>query len=132
MSHSSSQFADAAQEVTYRHGPRPMHDYLLLNAEEAPQQTAYIFYGREVSWHELADTTRRLAGFLRSQGIGKGDHVGLYLQNCPQYIIAHYAVQMLGAVVTPLNPQYKAAEVEYQLSDAEARAVICGTDLYPM
>ncbi len=132
MSLPNAHFADAANEITYRNGARPMHDYLLLNAKEAPDQAAYIFYGREVPWRELADSTRRLAGFLREKGIGKGDHVGLYLQNCPQYVIAHYAIQMLGAVITPLNPQYKTAEVEYQLDNAEAKAVICGTDLYPM
>ncbi|MFL1486275.1 AMP-binding protein [Marinobacter sp. LN3S78] len=132
MTLSNAHFPEAAEQVTYRHGPVPMHDYLLLNAEEAPDQAAYIFYGREISWRELAESTRRLAGFLREQGIGKGDHVGLYLQNCPQYVIAHYAIQMLGAVITPLNPQYKAAEVEYQLDNAEAKAVICGSDLYPM
>lgn len=132
MSLSNNQFADNEKQVKYRHGPRPLHDYLLLNASEAPDSVAYIFYGREITWNELAESTKRLAGFLRSRNISKGDHVGLYLQNCPQYIIAHYAIQMLGAVITPLNPQYKAAEVEYQLDNAEARAVICGTDLYPM
>ncbi|WP_328188598.1 AMP-binding protein [Marinobacter sp. OP 3.4] len=132
MTLSNAHFPEAAGEVTYRLGRVPMHDYLLRNAEEAPDQIAYIFYGREISWRELAESTRRLAGFLREQGIGKGDHVGLYLQNCPQYVIAHYAIQMLGAVITPLNPQYKAAEVEYQLDNAEAKAVICGADLYPM
>ncbi|RBW49392.1 AMP-binding protein [Marinobacter sp. F3R11] len=132
MSLPNSHFADAAKDIKYRSGARPMHDYLLLNAEEAPEQVAYIFYGREISWKELADSSRRLAGFLRKKGIAKGDQIGLYLQNCPQYVIAHYAIQMLGAVITPLNPLYKSAEVEYQLENAGARAVICGTDLYPM
>lgn len=132
MSLSSAQFSEAAEQVAYRCGPKPMHDYLLLNATNAPHQIAYIFYGREISWQEVADSTRRLAGFLRAKGVDKGDHVGLYLQNCPQYIIAHYAIQMLGAVITPLNPQYKSAELEYQLNNAEAKAMICSTDLYPM
>lgn len=132
MSLSNGLFAEAAKQVTYRAGPKPMHDYLLLNASEAPDQAAYIYYGREMTWRELAESTRRLASFLRINGICKGDHVGLYLQNCPQYVVAHYAIQMLGAVITPLNPQYKSAEVEYQLNNAGAKAVICGTDLYPM
>lgn len=132
MSLSNAHFSEASRLVQYRHGPRPMHEYLLLNADEAPDQIAYIFFGREISWRELAQATRKLAGYLKEHGVGKGDHVGLYLQNCPQYVIAHYAIQMLGAVITPLNPQYKAAEVEYQLNNAEARAVICGSDLYPM
>lgn len=132
MSLSNVNLSEAAQRVGYRHGRKPMHDYLLLNAAEVPDQVAYVFYGRELSWQEVADSAKRLAGYLRAQGIGKGDRVGLYLQNSPQYIIAHYAIQMLGAIITPLNPQYKAAELEYQLNDAAAKAVVCGTELYPM
>lgn len=119
-----------AHAVTYRHGAMPMHEYLLLNAQEAPEQSAFVFYGRELTWREVADSALRLAGYLRQQGVAKGDRVGLYLHNSPQYILAHYAVQMLGAIVTPLNPQYKSAELEYQLHDAGAKAVICGAELY--
>lgn len=119
------------KEINFRHGAKPLHDYLLLNAAEAPQEVAFVFYGRELTWSEVADSALRLAGYLRQQGVAKGDRVGLYLQNCPQYIIGHYAVQMLGAIVTPLNPQYKSAELEYQLNDASASAVICGAELYP-
>src|SRR5690606_30831583 len=124
--------ADVPHTVSYRAGEKPMHEYLFDNAAEAPQQTAYIFYGHELSWAEVADAVRRLAAFLQQRGIVKGDRIGIYLQNCPQYIIAHYAIQMIGGVITPLNPQYKAAEVEYQLDNAEAKAVIVGCDLYPM
>ena len=119
----------SANAVSYWAGERPMHEYLLANAEQIPERTAYIFYGREITWAELADAARRLAAYLQSQGVAKGDRVGLYMQNCPQYLIAHYAIQMCGAVVTPLNPQYKAAEVEYQLATAEACAVITDHNL---
>ncbi len=123
---------DVPRSISYRSGEKPMHEYLLENAREIPERTAYVFFGRELSWAEVGDATRRLAAFLKSSGVGKGDRVGLYMQNCPQYIIAHYAIQMLGAIVSPLNPQYKSAEVEYQLGNAETRAVIAGRDLYPM
>ncbi len=125
-----SQPPSKLQSLTYRAGEKPMHDYLLDNAATAPDRTAYIFYGREVSWAEVADGAQRLAQFLKDRGVGKGDRVGLYLQNCPQYVMAHYAIQMLGAIVSPLNPQYKAAEVEYQLGACEARAVITDRQLY--
>ncbi|WP_328188596.1 AMP-binding protein [Marinobacter sp. OP 3.4] len=117
------------REVDYRAGEKPIHDYLFDNERQIPDRPAYIFYGREVTWQELGQSVRKLAAFLKEQGVGKGDRVGLYLQNCPQYPMAHYAVQMLGAIVSPLNPQYKDAEVEYQLSNAETRAVIVGEDL---
>lgn len=117
------------EQVLYRAGEKPIHEYLFDNARDVPDRPAYIFYGREVSWGELADSVRKLAAFLQERGISKGDRVGLYMQNCPQYPIAHYAIQTIGAIVSPLNPQYKDAEVEYQLSNAEARAVIVGADL---
>lgn len=117
------------REVIYRSGEKPIHEYLFDNARETPDQAAYIFFGRELTWQELGQSVRKLAAFLRDKGIGKGDRVGLYMQNCPQYPIAHYAIQMIGAIVSPLNPQYKDAEVEYQLGNAETRAVITGSDL---
>jgi long-chain acyl-CoA synthetase len=130
--HSSYWPADVPRRVEYRAGEKPLHAYLFANAAEAADRPAYIFFGREVSWGELGEAVRRFASFLRAEGIQKGDRVGLFLQNSPQYVIAHYAVQMLGAIVTPLNPQYKAAEVEYQLANAEAKALVVGRDLYPM
>lgn len=118
--------------VTYRAGEKPMHEYLLDNEAEIPDRHAYIFYGREVSWGELGQSVRKLASFLKEKGVRKGDRVGLYMQNCPQYPIAHYAIQMIGGIVSPLNPQYKDAEVEYQLSNAETRAIVVGEDLLPI
>jgi len=115
----------------YRGGERPLHEYLSANARTVPDRPAYIFYGRELSWFEMDDSARRLAAYLRGRGVQKGDRVGLFLQNCPQYVMAHYAVQMLGAIVCPLNPQYKSAEVEYLLNESQAKGVIAGEDLYP-
>ncbi|WP_417547752.1 AMP-binding protein [Marinobacter segnicrescens] len=118
-----------SREVTYRNGEKPIHEYLFDNERDIPDHPAYIFYGREVTWGELGQSVRKLAAFLKDSGLGKGDRIGLYMQNCPQYPIAHYAIQTIGAVVSPLNPQYKDAEVEYQLGNAETRAVITGEDL---
>lgn len=124
--------ADIPARLRYRRGERPLHEYLAANAREPGERPALIFYGRELGWAELYDATRRLAGFLRGRGVTPGDRVGLFLQNCPQYLIAHYAVQMLGAVVCPMNPQYKAAEVSHLLNEAQACAVIAGRELYPV
>lgn len=118
-----------SREVIYRGGEKPIHEYLFDNEREIPDRAAYIFFGRTVTWKELGQSVRKLAAFLKEKSINKGDRVGLYMQNCPQYPIAHYAIQMIGAIVSPLNPQYKDAEVEYQLSNAETRAVIVGEDL---
>src|SRR5699024_6166579 len=59
-----------------------------------------------------------------------GSRVALFMQNCPQYVIGHYAIQMLGAVVIPLNPMYKESELEYFVNEAEIEVIITGQELY--
>ena len=65
-----------------------------------------------------------LAAGLAALGVAKGDRVALFLNNCPQYVIAHFAIQKLGAVVGPCSPLFKQAELEYQLRDLGAQVVI--------
>ena len=119
-------------KVHYLRGEKPLHEYLFDHARIVPDNRAYVFYGTEISWAQAADGVRRLAAFFKQRGVGQGDRVALYMQNCPQYILAHYAVQSLGAMVTPVNPQYKAAEIAYQLGNAEVCAIVVADDLYPL
>lgn len=121
----------AGDKVEYLNGEKPLHEYLFQHADDVPERVAYVYYGTEITWAEMADGVRRLAAYLKAQGVKNGDRIALYMQNCPQYIMAHYAVQALGAMVTPVNPQYKAAEIAYQLSNAEANAMVVARDLYP-
>ncbi|WP_269412484.1 class I adenylate-forming enzyme family protein [Lentibacillus daqui] len=114
----------------YRLGEKPLHEYLIQNAIEQPKQTAYVFYGNSITWEQLSDKTQRLAQFLANRGIKKSSRVALFMQNCPQYIIGHFAIQMLGGIVVPLNPMYKEAELEYYMNEVEVQAVIAGQELY--
>lgn len=52
------------------------------------------------------------------------------MQNSPQYLIGHYAIQMIGGVVIPLNPMYKRTELDYMINEAEIEVIICGQELY--
>ncbi len=118
--------------IEYRLGEKPLHEYLLQNARDFPDKTAYIFYGREISWGELADFATRFANYLHSAGVVKGERVALFMQNCPQYVIAHFATQMLGAIVTPCSAMFKEWELEYELNDAGAKLLVTTDDLYPI
>jgi len=123
---------DVPQRLVYRRGEVPLHEYLRANADELPEKTAYIFYGREITWGELNRYVDSVANFLLSIGVKKGDRVVLFMQNCPQYIIAHYAVQKIGAVVGPASPMFKQWELAYEVNDMEAKVIFAAEDLYPV
>jgi long-chain acyl-CoA synthetase len=118
------------ETLQYRHGERPLHEYIDQHCEEKPDAIAYSYYGREISWKELKKKICQLAGFLNRNDVRKGDAVGLFMQNCPQYIIAHYAIQKIGGIVVPLNPMYKESELSYFFKEAGMKGIIAGCELY--
>ncbi|RYF75101.1 MAG: AMP-dependent synthetase [Comamonadaceae bacterium] len=115
--------------IEYRHGRRPLHEYLRHHARTTPDKAAVIWYGRRISYAELDDLSDRFAESLRERGIGQGDVVALFLHNCPHYLIAHFGAQKLGAIVSPCNPHAQAYELEHQLADLDARAIVAGEEL---
>jgi long-chain acyl-CoA synthetase len=64
-------------------------------------------------------------------GLNSGERLGVYLPNCLEYELAFYAASKLGAVVCPINPSCREFELEYQLTDAEARVLITHATLWP-
>ncbi|MBP1759342.1 MAG: acyl-CoA synthetase (AMP-forming)/AMP-acid ligase [Firmicutes bacterium] len=119
-----------APNLTYRLGQKPLHEYLRDNAHLNPEKIAIIWYGREITYRELNDLSEKFAAFLISCGVKKGEHIALFLSNCPQYFIAHYGIQKIGAVVGPCSPLFKEWELEYQLNDMEAKMIISADSLY--
>ena len=101
------------------------------NAQAQPRNAAIIFYGREVSFAELDDASDRFAGWLRARGLAPGDRVALYLENCPQFAIAYMGSLKAGCVNVCLNPMLKSAELERDLVDSGARALVSSDHGYP-
>lgn len=102
---------------------------LEVAAQRYPDKVAYRFFGRALSYSALRTEALALAGWLQNAGVGPGDRVALYLQNCPQFIVAYYAILRANAVVVPVNPMNKVEELSHQLGDAQARVLICAADL---
>ena len=88
------------------------------------QPASLIFGNERIGADELWERVRRLAHGLATQGVGPGDPVALLLPNGPAFVTSFLAVAQLGAVVVPLNPQFKPAELEFCYRDAGVRAVI--------
>jgi len=119
-------------ELKYRLGMKPLHEYVQQNAIDYPDKPAFIFYGKVLTWGQLDDYVNRFANYLNSIGIKKGDRIALFMQNCPQYIIAHFGIQTIGGIVTPCSAMFKEWELEYELNDSEARLLVTTDDLYPI
>ncbi|NLW44554.1 MAG: AMP-binding protein [Syntrophomonadaceae bacterium] len=122
----------APTEAQYPLGKVPLAEYLKMRAQEHPDKPAIIFYGRTITYRELDEASNCLANYLLQQGVKKGDRVALFLLNCPQYHIAHYAAWKIGAVVAPCSPLFKEMELEYELNDAGAETLVTLDVLFPV
>lgn len=115
---------DLPETIAFEHGDIPVHEYLRIQARQKPDKAAVIFYGRVMTYRELDVASDRFAAYLLSRGVGKGDRVGIFLLNCPQYAIAHFGIQKLGAIVCPCSPLFKELELTYELNDARIEVLI--------
>ena len=111
---------------------RPLGDILALTAVARPDKPATQFLGAELTYLDLKLRSDALAAALANLGIVKGDRVGIMLPNCPQYIIAAFAILRLGAVVVNINPSYTSREVLVVAADSTPRALIALDALMPV
>lgn len=87
--------------------------------------TALIYLGQKFSYGSLERMVDKFATGLSSLGVKKGDKVMLYISNCPQWLIANYAINRIGAITVPVSPIYTTFEIEYMMHDAGIESVIC-------
>ena len=85
---------------------------------------AYKFMGKAISFAQVDQASRAMAAYLQSLGLAKGDRVAIMLPNVPQYPVAVAAVLRAGYVVVNVNPLYTPRELEHQLKDSGAKAII--------
>lgn len=103
---------------------RPMTAALEDTARKKPQEPAFDFMGRIMTWAELARSVDRFAAGLLARGIGKGHKVGLFLPNCPLFPIAYYGALKAGACAVNYNPLYSVAELAHQIEDSETDIMV--------
>jgi fatty-acyl-CoA synthase len=104
---------------------------LAVSAKRYPDKPATVFFGTVLTYAQLAAQAERLAAFLHSLGVKKGDRVVLDMQNSPQLILAHYAILRANAVVVPVNPMNRAEELKHYITDPDAKVAITTGDLAP-
>ncbi len=104
-------------------------DNLDINARRYPNHAALVFFEQVISYAQMRDITERLAAHLHAQGVRQGDRVILLMQNCPQLVLAHYAILRANAVVVPVNPMNTPDELAHYITDADAHVAITTADL---
>ena len=104
---------------------RPLFDVLEDSARDYPDKTYTLFNGAGRTFAQVKGTADRIAHFLASRGIGRGDRVAIFLPNLPHYPEIFFGILKAGAVCVTCNPLYTASELNYQLIDAGAKALFC-------
>jgi fatty-acyl-CoA synthase len=108
---------------------RSLFANLAASAARFPDRPALVFYGRVITYAALLSQVEHLAGWMQAEaGIARGDRVLLCLQNSPQFVIGYYAILRADAVVVPVNPMSKGAELAHLARDTAARLMLTGQD----
>ncbi len=104
---------------------------LAVSALRFPDKPALVFFNRIFTYAQVLQQAERLAATLHQRGVQKGDRVVLYMQNCPQWVIAHFAILRANAVVVPVNPMNRAEELKHYITDPDVKVAIAAADLAP-
>lgn len=83
--------------------------------------------GRRWSYSELAADVNGVAAGLLARGVGKGDRVGIWAPNCPEWTLIQYATAKIGAILVNINPAYRSHELQYVLEQAGVRLLVSAT-----
>lgn len=105
-------------------------ELLEITAKKYPDKICTIFKGATITYKEMNEITDQLAAGLYELGVRKGDRVGLFIPNTPQFVIAFWAILKAGGVVVATNPLYTQREIEYQVNDAGVEIMILMTNNY--
>ncbi|MBT3189275.1 MAG: long-chain fatty acid--CoA ligase [Anaerolineae bacterium] len=109
---------------------KPLFHFLEEGAAKHPDKACTIFKGATISYQEMNDLSDTLAGALADLGVKKGDRVGIFMPNTPQFVMAYYAVLKAGGVVVASNPLYTATEIAHQANDAGIEVMLAMSNFY--
>ncbi len=121
---------DKGVPYTIDYPQKPLFHFLEQSAEKYPDRACTVFKGAVISYKEMNEITDRLAAALADMGVNKGDRVGIFMPNTPQFVMAYFGILKAGGVVVATNPLYTPAEIEYQANDAGIEVMFVMTNFY--
>jgi len=108
----------------------PLFHFLDESARKYPDRACTIFKGAVVTYREMSAITDHIAAALVDMGVKKGDRVGVFMPNTPQFVMVYFGILKAGGVVVATNPLYTAPEIEHQASDAGIEVMFVMTNFY--
>lgn len=106
------------------HGNMTVYTLLKKQAKKYHSKSFLLYEDLDISYHDMFEKVNRLARWLKSQQIKKGDTVAVYLSNSPLFYEAWYACSAIGAILLPINTASTPNELEYFLSHSESKGLI--------
>lgn len=121
---------DKQVPATLNYPEVPLFHFLEESARTYPERACTLFRGEAISFKLMDEITDRLAAGLADLGVKKGDRVGIFMPNTPQFVMSYYGILKAGAVVVAINPLYTPPEISYQVKDAGIQVVFVESTLY--
>ena len=108
----------------------PVFHFLEESARKYPDKACTIFKGAVISFKEMSAITDEIAAALVGMGVKKGDRIGLFMPNTPQFVMAYFGILKAGGVVVATNPLYTPTEIEHQVNDAGIEIMFVMSNFY--
>ncbi len=108
----------------------PIFHFLEESARKYPNQPCTIFKGEAISFREMDAITDKLAAALAGLGVKKGDRVGIFIPNTPQFVMVYFGILKAGGVVVAIDSRYTAPEIVYQANDAGIETMFVMSNFY--
>jgi long-chain acyl-CoA synthetase len=121
---------DQGVSASLQYPKKPLFHFLEDSASKYPDRACTIFQGAVISFREMDEITDRVAAALASMGVKKGDRVGIFMPNTPQFVMAYFGILKAGGVVVATNPLYTPPEIAHQASDAGIQIMFVMTNFY--
>ena len=115
---------------TIEYPQAPLFHFLEEAASKYPDRACTIFKGAVISYKEMDALTDHMAAALVELGVKKGDRVGIFMPNTPQFVIAYFGILKAGGVVVAVNPTYPPDEVIMPVNDANIEIMFTLTRFY--
>jgi len=104
----------------------PIGDIPVRGAALWPDAEALVFPEARLTYSELAEDAELAARALRAMGVGPGDHVGILMANCPDFVRVLYGATMIGAVAVLINARYQGDDLAHVITDAGITVLVTG------